>query len=222
MGKNILIVAPHPDDEVLGCGGIIKRFSSEGDKIYVLIITKGKPEKYSEEKIMNVRKEALHAHKILGVTETRFLNFPAPDLDTISLSEISGDISSVIIEFKIDTLFLPHRGDIHNDHKVVYNASLVASRPFNNYTVKRVYSYETLSETEWAAPFGDDAFIPTYFVDINNEINFKLDAFSCFKTQIRPFPSSRSLESIEALAKFRGSTVSLNHAEAFMVIRIIE
>lgn len=220
--RNILFIAPHPDDEVLGCGGIIKKLSDLGDKIYVLIITRGKPDKYSGEKIKKVRNEALNAHKLLGVTETRFFDFPAPDLDMVSLAEISEAISRIIVEFKIDTLFLPHRGDIHHDHKNVFTAGLVAARPTNNCAVKRIFSYETLSETEWAAPYSDDNFIPTYFVDISNEIKYKLDAFTSFKSQVRPFPSARSLENIEALAKFRGATVNLNRAEAFMVIRIIE
>lgn len=222
MLNNILVIAPHPDDEVLGCAGIIKRFSLRGDKIYVLIATRGKPEIYSKERIKNVREEALKAHKILGVTETRFLNFPAPDLDLISIAEISEAISKVIAEFKIDTLFLPHHGDIHHDHKAVFNASLVASRPVGNSGVKRIYSYETLSETEWAAPFCDEAFIPTHFVDITETFAFKLEAMKCYKSQLREFPNPRSLKSVEALSIFRGSTVGFSHAEAFMTIRIIE
>jgi N-acetylglucosamine malate deacetylase 1 len=220
--RNILFVAPHPDDEVLGCGGIMKKLSSRGDRIHALIITRGKPEKYSEEKIVKVRNEALNAHKILGVTETRFFDFPAPDLDMISQAEISESISKIIIELNIDTIFLPHHGDIHHDHKIVFNAGLVASRPVNDCTVKRIYSYETLSETEWAAPFNNETFVPTYFIDISNEIKHKIAAFSSFISQVKPFPSARSLENLEALAKFRGATVGMYRAEAFSIIRIIE
>jgi N-acetylglucosamine malate deacetylase 1 len=222
MNNNILVIAPHPDDEILGCGGTIKRFSSKDDKIYILIATRGKPEMYSEERIMNVRKEALKAHGILGVTETRFFNFPAPDLDLISLAEISEAISSIITEFEIDTLFLPHRGDIHHDHKAVFDAGLVASRPVNNCTVKRVYSYETLSETEWAAPFCNETFIPTHFINISDCFSYKIEAMKCYKSQLKEFPNSRSVKSIEALANFRGSTIGFSYAEAFMTIRVIE
>jgi N-acetylglucosamine malate deacetylase 1 len=222
MNHNILVIAPHPDDEILGCGGTIKRFSSKGDKIYILIATRGKPEMYSEERIIKVREEAIQAHKILGVTETRFLNFPAPDLDLISLAEISEAISSVITEFEIDTLFLPHRGDIHNDHKAVFDAGLVASRPVNNYMVTRVYSYETLSETEWAAPFCSETFIPTYFINISDFFSYKLEAMQCYKSQLREFPNPRSVKSIEALANLRGGTIGVYYAEAFFAIRVIE
>lgn len=222
MSHNVLIIAPHPDDEVLGCGGVIKKFTGQFATVNVLIITRGKKELFSDERIENVRKEARNAHKLLGVESTIFLDFPAPDLDTISLSELSVAISNMIIKLKPDTIFMPHRGDLHHDHKAVFTASLVAARPVNNYLVKRIYSYETLSETEWAAPFGDDAFIPDYFVNISEEFSFKLEAMKCFKSQIREFPNPRSLKAIESLAHFRGSTVGFTYAEAFMTIRVIE
>ncbi|MCD4723633.1 MAG: PIG-L family deacetylase [Bacteroidales bacterium] len=220
--KNILVIAPHPDDEVLGCGGIMKKYAEAGDQMYVLVISRGTSKFYSDERIDNVRKEARNAHHILGVKETIFLDFPAPELDTVSISEISKAIADVIKKFNIQIVFLPHRGDIHHDHTIVFNAGLVASRPVEQYSVKEIYCYETLSETEWAAPFGDDAFIPNHFVNVTNQFDVKLKAMECFKSQIRPFPNPRSLEAIEALAKFRGATVGFDRAEAFMQIRNIK
>jgi LmbE family N-acetylglucosaminyl deacetylase len=219
--KKKLIIAPHPDDEVLGAGGVIKKFSKEGHEVYVLVITRGTPKYYSDEKIQNVRNEALEAHKILGVRQTVFLDFHAPELDMTSNAEISKAISEYISKWKITDLFIPHRGDIHNDHRKVFEASLVAARPVGNFTVKAIYAYETLSETEWAAPFSDDAFIPNHFENISDTMSYKFEAMKCFKSQIRDFPSTRSLETIESLAKFRGSTVGFNRAEAFMTIRTI-
>lgn len=222
MNSNVLFVAPHPDDEVLGCGGIIKKLISKGITVVILITTRGKKGLFSDEKVENVRLEALKAHNVLGVSETRFLDFPAPELDLVSISELSEAIRKVIVEYKIETLFLPHRGDIHHDHKSIFNAGLVAARPNNNQYVRKIYSYETLSETEWAAPFGDDAFIPNYFVNITDVFNFKLEAIKCYKSQLKDYPNPRSLKSIEALSNFRGSTVGFIHAEAFMTIRVIE
>ena len=219
--KNILIIAPHPDDEVLGCGGIIRKYSSDGFNVFVLIITRGTPKWYTEEKIINVRSEAKLAHSLLGVKETFFLDFHAPELDITSQAEISLAISNVIKELNIHDIYIPHRGDIHSDHRIVFNAGLVAARPVANNTIKAIYSYETLSETEWAAPFGDDAFIPNHFVNISESFQKKLKAMACFKSQVKPFPNPRSLETIEALAKFRGSTVGFDRAEAFMIIREI-
>jgi len=222
MGKRILVIAPHPDDDVLGCGGIMKKYSQAGHKVYVLISTRGASRFYSEEKIENVRTETLRAHTILGVTDTIFLDFPAPDLDMVSQADISQKIARNIQSLEIDTLYLPHGGDIHHDHKIVFNAGLVASRPIKGQSVKRIFSYETLSETEWAAPFSCDNFIPTNFINISDVFAFKLRAMECFKSQLREFPSSRSLKSIEALSNYRGSTVGFDHAEAFMTIRIID
>lgn len=222
MKSNVLVIAPHPDDEVLGCGGIIKKITTEGDKVLVLIVSRGKKELFSEDRITNVRQEALNAHEILGVWKTKFLDFPAPDLDMVSLAEMARSIAIVIQDYNIGTLYLPHRGDIHHDHKAVFNAGLVAARPTGRNSVKRIYSYETLSETEWAAPFGDDSFIPTRFVDISDVFNSKLNAMKCYKSQLRDFPNPRSLKGIETLASLRGCNVGFNYAEAFMTIRIIE
>lgn len=219
--KKILIVAPHPDDEVLGCGAFMHQSSIAGDQVYVLIVTRGSPKFYTDEQIANVRKEASAAHEVLGVKETFFLEYHAPELDQAPISSIANDIAKYISTKKIDTLLLPHRGDIHNDHTVVFKAGLVAARPVGTYSVKQVLCYETLSETEWAPPFGDDAFIPSYFVDVVNSFPYKLEAMCCFKSQLKDFPNPRSLENLTALAKYRGATVGFARAEAFMHIRTI-
>jgi len=219
--KKILIVAPHPDDEVLGCGGIMKKFADLGESVYVVVITRGTPKMYADEKITNIRNEALTSHTILGVKETKFFDFHAPELDITSNAAISMKLALMLKEWGISDLFLPHRGDIHHDHSMVFKAGLVAARPVGNYSVKNIYCYETLSETEWAPPFSDDAFIPNHFINVEKEMSFKLEAMQCFKSQVRPFPSTRSLETIDALAKFRGSTVGFERAEAFMTIRTI-
>jgi LmbE family N-acetylglucosaminyl deacetylase len=217
----ILVVAPHPDDEVLGCGGIMKKYAQEGHEVYVLVITRGTPKMYSDEKISNVRKEALQAHALLGVKDTRFLDFHAPELDVTPGADIAREIAPILKDWSIGELYLPHRGDIHRDHAAVFQAGLVAARPVGDYTVKNIFCYETLSETEWAPPFGDDAFIPNHFVDITNTLEAKKQAMACFHSQLRPFPSTRSLETLESLAKFRGATVGFHRAEAFMTIRTI-
>ena len=217
-----MIIAPHPDDEILGCGGIIKKRTDSGHEVYVLVVTRGSSGRYSEERIINVRKEALKAHSVLGVKDTIFFDFPAPDLDMVSKAELSEKISEVIKDLGIRELYLPHHGDIHHDHKAVFDAGLVAARPNQGNVVKRIFSYETLSETEWAAPFSSDSFIPTCFVNVSNYFQYKIEAMKQFKSQLRKFPNSRSLEAIEALAKYRGSTIGVNFAEAFMTIRILE
>jgi LmbE family N-acetylglucosaminyl deacetylase len=125
----------------------------------------------------------------------------------------------IINKLGIDTLYIPHRGDIHKDHRVTFEAALVAARPINNCPVNTIYAYETVSETEWAAPFGDDVFIPTVFEDITPYIEKKKKAFTYFTAQERKFPHPRSLQNLEYLSKLRGATVGFNNAEAFMLVR---
>lgn len=224
MDEKILILAPHCDDEILGCGGAIARYIEEGVAVYVAVVTNGHigaPELFSEEGTKQVRKEAVEAHQFLGVEETFFLDFPAPKLDSVPSYKLSIEVNKLIKTHQITTLYIPHRGDIHKDHRLTYEAALVAARPVNGCTVRKIYAYETLSETEWAAPFGDDMFIPTMFVDITEHIEKKKRAFQFFETQIKEFPHSRSLKSIEILSNYRGATVGINNAEAFMLVREI-
>ncbi len=224
MKNKVLIVAPHPDDEVLGCGGIVAKFVKNDISVFVVIVTNGHigaPELFKKEGTEKVRSEARAAHKFLGVEETYFLDFPAPRLDTIPSYKLSLGLEEIIRKNQITDLYIPHRGDIHKDHRITYEASLVSARPVNNNPVKRIYAYETLSETEWAAPYADEAFIPTVFEDISEYIEIKKSAFKYFTTQVKTFPNPRSLKSIEILSNYRGAAVGIKNAEAFMLIREI-
>ena len=224
--SKILVIAPHADDEVLGCGATMAKACTNGDEVFVLICTNasvGAPELFSAELIKQIRSEAVSAHRLIGVKETFFLEFPAPALDQFPRYKMSNEISAIIKKIGADTVYIPHRGDCHKDHTIIHECAMVACRPLANCSVKHVYAYETLSETEWGEPIAADFFIPvkyhTFSVD---EFQKKLDAMSCFKSQLYPFPASRSLEAIEALAKYRGCTVSAERAEAFEVLRDID
>ncbi len=224
--RKILIIAPHADDEILGCGATMAKAVANGDEVYVLICTNasvGAPELFSMEEVEAIREEARVAHKLIGVKETFFLELPAPMLDQYPSYKITNEISPIIRDLRIDTLYIPHRGDCHKDHRVIHEAAMVACRPLANCSVKNVYAYETLSETEWGEPMSSDFFIPTKYNTFSKvEFEKKMDAMGCFKSQLYLFPTSRSLEAIEALAKYRGACVSHLRAEAFMVIREIE
>jgi LmbE family N-acetylglucosaminyl deacetylase len=225
MKKNILIVAPHCDDEVLGCGGVIKKYTQEGNHVFVLMITNGHlgaPELFKKEDTERNRKEAVKANDFLGVKEVTFLDFPAPRLDTIPSYKLSMAISQVLQERKIEIMYIPHKGDIHRDHFITHECSLVAARPINDCSVKAIYAYETLSETEWAMPSQNEAFIPTVFVDITGYLEDKIDSFAIYESQAKKYPHPRSPESMKALAMHRGATVGFHFAEAFMLIREIK
>lgn len=224
--SKILVIAPHADDEVLGCGATMAKACAKGDEVFVLICTNasvGAPELFSAELIKQIRNEAVTAHRLIGIKETFFLDFPAPALDQYPRYKMSNEISAVIRKIGADTVYIPHRGDCHKDHAIIHECAMVACRPLANCSVKHVYAYETLSETEWGEPVAADFFVPVKYITFTNEeFQKKLDAMSCFKSQLYPFPASRSLEAIEALAKYRGCTVSAVRAEAFEVIRDID
>lgn len=224
--KNILIIAPHADDEILGCGATMAKEIAAGNNVYVLICTNahvGAPELFSEELIKRIRQEAVTAHELLGVKETAFLDFPAPALDQYPRFKMTNEIAAVIRKFEVDTVYIPHRGDCHKDHTIVHDCAMVACRPLAYCKVKHVYAYETLSETEWGEPIAADFFVPVkYMTFTEEEFQKKLDAMSCFKSQLYPFPASRSLEAIEHLAGYRGCMVSAMRAEAFEVLRDID
>lgn len=224
--RKILVIAPHADDEILGCGATMAKACAKGDDVYVLICTNasvGAPELFSADIIKQIRTEAIEAHSVLGVKETFFLEFPAPVLDQYPRYKMSNEISAIIKKTGVDTVYIPHRGDCHKDHAIIHECAMVACRPLASCTVKNVFAYETLSETEWGEPIAAEFFVPvkynTFFVE---EFQKKLDAMSCFKSQLYSFPASRSLEAIEALAKYRGCTVSAERAEAFEVMRDID
>ncbi len=224
--SKILVIAPHADDEVLGCGATMAKACTNGDEVFVLICTNasvGAPELFSAELIKQIRSEAVTAHRLIGVKETFFLEFPAPALDQFSRYKMSNEISAIIKKIGADTVYIPHRGDCHKDHTIIHECAMVACRPLVNCSVKHVYAYEALSETEWGEPIAADFFVPVkYNTFTNEEFQKKLDAMGCFKSQLYPFPASRSLEAIEALAKYRGCTVSAERAEAFEVLRDID
>ena len=224
--NKVLVIAPHADDEVLGCGATISKVVKEGSEVFVLICTYasvGAPELYRPEIIKQVRSEALEAHRLLCVKETFFLEFPAPMLDQYPRYKISNDVAAIIKKIGADTVFIPHRGDCHKDHTIIHECAMVACRPLANCPVKRVYAYETLSETEWGEPVAADYFVPTKYMTFTAGLfAVKREAMSRFKSQLYAFPASRSLEAIEALAKYRGCAVSAERAEAFEVLREID
>jgi LmbE family N-acetylglucosaminyl deacetylase len=216
---SVLIIAAHPDDEVLGCGGVIARHVAQGETVHVLVATKGIPEIFSAEQTRQTRMELDAARRVLGYSEVHYLDFPAPKLDSVPGHELADGIKHVISRVQAETVYLPHGGDIHGDHRAVYTASLVAARPIGDCPVKRLLCYETLSETEWSPPTGNDAFIPTVFIDIADYLDKKLEAIACYRSQVKEPPHPRSPQIIKALAQFRGSTVNLFAAEAFSLVR---
>lgn len=213
----VLVFAPHNDDEVLGVGGTIAKFSKLGYEVFVCEVTKSS----TEENWKKIRSEALAAHQVLGVKESIFLDFPVVQLRETPLVKINMELLKVVQEVQPNIAFIPHKGDMHMDHAVVSHSAMVAMRPIKNVKVENIYVYETLSETEWNIPTVDHAFIPNVWSDISTFIEIKKEAMDCYKSQLNKPPHPRSLEIIEALATLRGSTIGVSFAESFMLVRSI-
>ena len=219
MFGRTLVIAPHPDDEVLGAGGTIARLSAERQEVFVAVVTEGKPPTYSQELVNRVQAEARAAHRLLGVTETLWLGQPAAALSETAHSALNHALFTLIDKIAPHTLLLPFVGDMHIDHQLTFMSSLVAARPHQATFPKLILAYETLSETNWNAPYLTPAFTPNMFVDITDHLDAKLEAMRSFASQLREPPHERSLATLRALATLRGATIMRGAAEAFVLVR---
>ena len=224
MKKKVLILSPHADDEILGCGGFISKFSKQNYQINVLILTnasKGAPEIYSSEEIKKLRNEAKIANSIIGTKNLFFENLPALNLYNYPIYKITNIIDKYIKDINPEIVLIPSINDIHDDHKIIFKASKGSMRLNKKTKLKKILSYEVLSETEWNE--NEESFSPNYFVRLDrSDINKKIKAFLSYKSQVKKFPHPRSKEGIINLSKVRGSQVFMNYAEAFKVEKILD
>lgn len=218
--KKVMVIAPHPDDEILGVGGTIANYIREGKEVFVCIVTKGQPPLFQDPIRCEINQnDARECHKFLGIKKTFFLDFPAADLESVKRFNLNGRLLNIIKEVNPEEVYIPHIGDMQKDHQIVADACMVALRPKYFPQVKRILAYETMSETDWNIPNVSNAFIPNVFINISETIEVKKKALSYFSLQVNPYPDSRSLGAIEALARYRGALMHWEAAEAFMLIR---
>ena len=223
--KNVLVVAAHPDDEILGCGGTMARMAEEGKKVYTLILGEGatardrkRDRKKKSKELEDLRKQALKANRVLGVKETCLHDFPDNRFDTVALLDIVKVIEDVKNRVEPEVILTHYRNDLNIDHQITYQAVLTATRPLPGETVRKIYSFEVLSSTEWSYPL---SFSPDTFFDISKTVDIKLKAMKQYKAELRAAPHPRSLEGIKLIAKTWGMKVGLKSAEAFKLVRSI-
>ena len=215
---NVLIFAPHRDDEIIGVGGTLLKRKAAGDHVTVCIVTAREGmELPASTKILH--EEMKRAHAFCHIDE--YIGFPfwANELENFSRKELNEAFFDAIIKVQPEEVYLPFWGDMQKDHQIVTEAAMVALREKYDHPVKRIYAYETLSETGINVPSENSAFIPNVFEDITDFLEDKKTALGFYNTQMHPFPDLRSLEAVEALAMFRGATVNVKAAEAFVLIR---
>jgi N-acetylglucosamine malate deacetylase 1 len=217
----ILAIAPHPDDETLGCGGALLKHRSAGDSISWLVVTKGHEPAWSAESLEKKELEIKTVHDAFGFEQVFRANLPTIRLDRLPLEEVINGIRNAIESSKPDVVYLNHHGDVHSDHRVVFEATMSVLKPFysSRHGVKRILSYEIPSSTDAAPPSNARSFVPNVYVDISKFIDRKLEIMSLYKTEVHDYPMPRSLDSIRALARFRGSTIGAEFAEAFSLVR---
>lgn len=219
MAKKVLVIAPHPDDETLGCGGSLIKHKSNSDEIFWLIMTNVSENKGFSKKIVTDRQNEIDkVANLYGFKEVFNLNFPTTELDQISYGALVSNIRSVIQNICPNTIYLPNRSDVHTDHKITFNATISCCKDFRAPYIERILMYECLSETEFAPATSDSAFIPNVYIDITDFFDKKIEVFKVFSSEVMDAPLPRSFEAISSLAKFRGSRIGTKYAEAFSLI----
>lgn len=218
--NKVMIVAPHPDDETLGCGGTILKHKSKADEIYWLIVTNiSVEEEYDKGRVLQRQKEINAVSKKYGFINVFKLNFPTTKLDIIPKRQIIEAISKVIDDVRPEIVFIPNKNDAHSDHKITFESVMGSVKTFRCPFIKRILMYETISETEFATPFQNDAFVPNSFSDISKYLDSKIAIMETYKGEMAAHPFPRSKENIKALATYRGATGGVKYAEAFMVVK---
>lgn len=214
-----IVIAPHPDDEVLGVGGTLLRRKSEEAKVAWLVVTGISVESgWREEKVKARANEIKRVTEFFDFDEVFTLNFPTTQLDRIPMSDLMAGISAVFKSFAQKEVFVPHPSDVHTDHRMVFNAAASCTKWFRYPSVKRILAYETLSETEFS--LGTDlGFRPNVFVDIEAFLDGKLRAMDIYASELGAFPFPRIHEAIRALAALRGAASGFKAAEAFELLR---
>ena len=225
MNDRVLVVAAHPDDEVLGCGGTIARHRSEGDDVTLLFLADGVGARdglTGGDTDLQIRRTAgIAAASLLGAAPPIYLDYPDNRLDTVPLLDLVQAVERVAGKFHPTRVYTHHFGDLNVDHRVCHQAVLTAFRPAPGQSVRSIYAFEVPSSTEWSFGCQPQGFQPNHFVDISSFIAAKIEAMELYEIELRPFPHARSIGAIEALATWRGVTIGCKAAEAFTVIRQI-
>lgn len=222
---NVLVIAAHPDDEVLGCGGTIARLAAEGTVVSIFILANGLTSRADFDPVRDAEmlrlhhERALRAGALLGAREVTFGGFPDQKLDTLPLLDITQAIEREIARVQPEVVFTQHGGDLNMDHAITFRATLTATRPVAACGVKRVYAYEVGSSSEWAFQQFAPAFSPQVFYDITPHLETKIAAMQVYESEARAFPHPRSPKALRAQAQRWGSTIGVHAAEAFCCVR---
>ena len=220
MSKHILVVAAHPDDELLGIGGTVRVHADNGDSVFALILGQGAlaRDNTGNEEVLKLQNAARAAAAVIGLRDIFFEVLPDNAFDTIPLLSIVKVVETYLAKIKPEIIYTHHEYDLNVDHRLAFQAVMTASRPVGADTPRFIYTFETLSSTEWQSK-DQKMFQPNTYVDISETLDKKIEALSKYTTEMRPYPHARSLEGVRILAQYRGLEVGRKHAEALRLIR---
>jgi LmbE family N-acetylglucosaminyl deacetylase len=221
---SVLVVAAHPDDEVLGCGGTVARLAGAGEQVHIAILGEGATSRAGAPAGATgaLAAQAQEAGRALGAAEVVCLGLPDNRFDTLALLDVVQAVERLVARVAPHTVYTHHAGDLNVDHRIAHQAVVTATRPLPGAAVRRVLAFEVFSATEWGFGGTGPAFAPVHFVDVTETLEAKQRALACYAGELRPFPHPRSPEAVEALATWRGATAGLMRAEAFEVVRWLE
>lgn len=226
--KTVAVIAAHPDDEVLGCGGTMAKHNKAGDSVHVLILAEGMTSRGKKrdrgqcrEALAELAIVAEQANNVLGVASLRLLSFPDNRMDSVDLLEVIKAVENFLAEVRPDIVYTHHAGDLNVDHQVVHNAVVTACRPVPDSSRATMLFFEVASSSEWQTPGSVAPFVPNWFEDIGETMALKMRALSVYAPEMRPWPHARSIKALESLASWRGATVGVEAAEAFILGRYI-
>jgi len=214
--SKVLVIAVHPDDETLGCGGTLLKHKANGDEIHWLICTTFNKNNQSYNIRENEIKKVSSLYRFNSITN---LKIPTMQVDEHSMSELVNKISEVFNTLKPSILYLPFKSDIHSDHRKIFEAAYSCTKSFRYPFLKKIYMMETLSETEFSPSTKEDSFIPNVYIEISDFLEKKLEIMQIYKSELAPHPFPRSIENIKALATLRGATAGVYYAESFVLLK---
>ena len=214
MRDAVLVIAAHPDDEILGCGGTVALHTRRGDRVTAVIVCEGESLRYGPNGVGQAQ-HTRRAADTLGVKDVRSLCFADQRLDTVPLTDIITPLESIVRDVRPRIVYCQHGGDVNRDHELLFKAVLVATRPTEE-SIEAVYAFDTASSTEWAHP---RSFVPDTWIDISTTLEQKLAAMACYESEVRPYPHPRSLEALRHRALAWGHQHCLEAAEVFMTVR---
>ena len=220
--RTILVVAAHPDDEVLGCGGVIAKHTSKGDQVHVVFMTNGVGSRYASSKEIQEREwSAKNAANILSVSSIQQFDFPDNKMDAVALLDVVQLIERVVDKLQPEIIYTHHIGDLNIDHQITHKAVMTVCRPQPGFCVKEIYAFEVLSSTEWQTP-GVLHFSPNVYIDITKFIDIKKKTLKIYSEEMRQPPHSRSVDNVLRINALRGNSIGVDYAEAFMLMREIK